>query len=102
MKKLMMLLGTMVLVSSVFAAEVVKEGEADGYKDKIKVKVTMDGDKITKIDVEHKDTPRLAKPAVEQVTKEIIEKQSTDVADVAGATYTSEGIRNAVKAATGK
>ena len=102
MKKLMLLIGTLVLATSVFTAEVVKEGEAEGYKDKITVKVTMDGDKITKIDVEHKDTPRIARPAVEQITKEIIEKQTADVEDVAGATYTSEGIKNAVKAALEK
>jgi uncharacterized protein with FMN-binding domain len=102
MKKLGILVGALVFVSSVFAAEVVKEGEAEGYKDQITVKVTMDGDKITKIDVAHKDTPRIARPAVEQITKEIIEKQTTDVENVAGATYTSEGIKNAVKAALEK
>lgn len=43
-----------------------------------------------------KDTKRIAEPAIEKLTSEIIAKQSVDVDDVAGATYTSQGFKEAV------
>ena len=57
----------------------------------VKVKVTMDGDKIAKIDVlSHSETSGISDPAFEQIPAAIIEKQSADVDVVAGATKTSK------------
>nr|WP_307776059.1 FMN-binding protein [uncultured Cetobacterium sp.] len=100
MKKI--LFGLAILSSFSFAAEV-KEGVGLGYADDIKVSVTMDGDKISKIEViQNSDTPGISNPAIEKLTAAVIEAQSTDVDVVAGATYTSEGFLEAVNVATGK
>lgn len=100
MKKL--LLTIFVVAASATAFADVKEGSAAGFKDDIKVQVEMNAGKITAIQSEHKDTKRIAGPAIEKLTKEIIEKQTTNVDDVAGATYSSKGFKQAVANATGK
>lgn len=57
----------------------------------IKVKVTMDGDKIAKIEVlSHNETAGIADPALEQIPEAIIAAQSTSVDAITGATKTSE------------
>lgn len=63
----------------------------------------MDGDRIKKIIViNHKDDPRIANTAINDVVPEIIMKQSLEVDSIAGATYTSQGIKEGVRAATEK
>ena len=63
----------------------------------IKVKVTMDGDKIAKIEVlSHNETAGLADPALEQIPEAIIAAQSTSVDAITGATKTSEALIAAV------
>lgn len=94
MKKLF--ISALLIVSSVVALAAL-EGVGFGYKDEIKVSVEKNGDKIVAIKVlEMKDTKRIAEPAIEKLTSEIIAKQSVDVDDVAGATYTSQGFKEAV------
>jgi len=84
------------LISQMAFAEV-KTGSGFGFKDKVKVSVETDGDKITNIVVvEHSDTEKYALPAFEALTAEIIEKQSLDVDDYAGASYSSLGFKEAV------
>ena len=101
MKKLFV--AAILVVSSVAAFAVAKEGVWFGYKDDIKVSVEVEGDKITAIKVlEMKETKRIAEPAIEKLTAAIIEKQSVEVDDVAGATYTSQGFKEAVKNALAK
>ncbi|MGL4652085.1 FMN-binding protein [Cetobacterium sp.] len=96
------LISMLVMLSTVALAEV-KEGTGLGYADDIKVAVTMDGDKIVAIEVkENSDTPGIANPAIEELTKKVIEAQSSQIDTVAGATYTSEGFLEAVNNATGK
>lgn len=91
------------IVLSVAALAASKEGVGVGYKDDIKVSVEVEGDKITAIKVlESKETRRIAEPAIAKLTEEIIAKQSTDVDDVAGATYTSQGFKEAVADALAK
>ena len=63
----------------------------------IKVKVTMDGDKIAKIEVlSHNETAGIADPALEQIPEAIIAAQSTSVDAITGATKTSEALIAAV------
>ena len=94
MKKLF--ISALLIVSSV-AALAASEGVGFGYKDEIKVSVEKNGDKIVAIKVlEMKDNKRIDEPAIEKLTSEIIAKQSVDVDDVAGATYTSQGFKEAV------
>lgn len=78
-------------------------GEADGFGGPIKVKVTMDGDKITKIDVlSHGDTPGICDKAFAAIPQAIIDAQSTQVDAAAGATFSSKGIMAAVEDALSK
>ena len=75
------------------------EGTGNGLFGPIKVSVTMEGGKITDIKIlEHRETAGISDPAFRYVPEDIIEKQSLDEVDtVAGATFTSEGIIEAVK-----
>ncbi len=78
-------------------------GEADGFGGPIKVKVTMDGDKIAKIDVlSHGETAGISDPAFNTIPQAIIDAQSTEVDVVANATYTSNGLMAAVQDALSK
>ena len=68
----------------------------------IKVKVTMDGDKIAKIDVlSHNETPGISDPAF-KLADTIIANNSTNVDAVTGATKTSEAFIAAVNDALAK
>lgn len=73
------------------------EGEASAYGPNLKVKVSVSGGKISDIEiVSHNETPGFYEKAFETVPSDIIQKQSTDVDTVSGATYSSVGIINAV------
>ena len=73
-------------------------GTADGFMGPITVSVTMDGDTITAVEVvSNSDTPEIAGAALEQIPAAIVAANSPDVDVVSGATYTSNGIINAVK-----
>ena len=73
-------------------------GEGEGFGGTIKVKVTVDGDKISKIEVlSHGETAGVSDPAFETIPDAIIQAQSTDVELASGASYSSQGIIDAVK-----
>ncbi|MBP7654215.1 FMN-binding protein [Candidatus Dependentiae bacterium] len=74
-------------------------GSSEGVKGLIKVKVTIDGNKITKIDIiESADGSYPAgKTALKIIPERIIEKQSFEIDAVSGATVTCKGIIEAVK-----
>ena len=73
-------------------------GTADGFMGPITVSVTMDGDTITAVEVvSNSETPEIAGGALEQIPAAIVAANSPDVDIVSGATYTSNGIINAVK-----
>ncbi len=74
-----------------------RTGSGFGFKGDVKVSVETKGEKIEKITVlEHQDTEKYALPAFEALTEEIIAKQSLDIDDYAGATYSSMGFKEAV------
>ena len=61
------------------------------------VKVTMEGGKITKVEiVKHNETPGISDPAREQLPDAIVKAGSTEVDNVSGATITSKAIKEAV------
>lgn len=63
----------------------------------VKVKVTMDGDKIAKIEVlSHNETPGVSDPAFAGIPEAIIAAQSTEVDVITGATKTSDALIAAV------
>ena len=75
-------------------------GKASAYNGNVEVKVTISGGKITAIDiVKTKDDEEYFFDAQKKVIPEILEKQSTDVDTVAGATTSGEGIAHAVQKA---
>lgn len=101
MKKLIVAIAALTLGTALMANTTTGSGE--GYNGDILVEVTREGDKITAVEVvDHSDTPGIAKRAISRVTGAIIEAQSTEVDTVAGATYTSEGIIQAVEDALSK
>jgi urocanate reductase len=76
------------------------EGKGKGFFSEVWVRVTMDGKEIKNIIVtKHGDTPEIVKIAINNLIPEIILNQSLEVDTVAGATYTSKGIKEAVREA---
>jgi len=72
-------------------------GVGEGFRDKIYVDVTIENDVITNVEVtQHQDDRKWYNRAYDTIRNRILDSQSTDVDLVSGATYTSEGIRDAV------
>ena len=77
-------------------------GEAEGYGGPLKVRVTMNGEDITKVEItEHSETPGVGTRAIEALPSAIEEADSIDVDSVSGATITSQAIKQAVSQAMG-
>ncbi len=74
-------------------------GTADGFEGAITVSVTVQDDVITAISVVSTvdDEPYLT--LGKEIISRILSAQSTDVDTVSGATFSSTGIKNAVKSA---
>ena len=78
-------------------------GEANGFGGPVKVKVTMDGNKIANIEVlSHTETAGVSDPAFNTIPAAILEAQSTQVDAVSGATVSSKAIMAAVEDALSK
>ena len=75
-------------------------GEAQGMKGPVKVQVEVAEGKIANVEVvEQTETEGISDPALEQIPALIVEKNSTDIDAVAGATITSDAIKEAVNKA---
>lgn len=75
-------------------------GAALGKQDPVTVEVTITGGRIVKVEVlQHGDTPVLSDAAFELLPDEFVEAQSTKVDVVTGATLSSHGMIDAVRAA---
>ena len=73
-------------------------GTSSTSRGEMKVKVTMDGDKIAKIEIlENSETPGICDNAFNTIPQAIIDAQSAEVDAVAGATESSNAIMEAVK-----
>lgn len=71
-------------------------GEAQGMNP-LKVSVTVTDGKIADVEVtEHDETPGFYEPAIEEIPSAIVNKNSTEVDAVSGATVTSNAIKDAV------
>ncbi len=78
-------------------------GQSKTERGTVKVKVTMDGDKIAKVEVvEHHETDGIADAALEQIPAAIVEKNSATVDALSGSTQTSNAIMEAVADALSK
>lgn len=79
------------------------EGTGSGFMGDVKLSVAIDGDRIDSINiVSHSETEGISDPAFAEVIPAIVEEQGLNVDNIAGATYTSEAIKEAVKDAAGK
>ena len=74
-------------------------GSAEGFKSTIAVAVTVRDGKIAQIQVVSEDDDAAYFKFGSKVIERIIDKQRVDIDGVTGATYSSEGIRDAVAAA---
>ena len=75
------------------------QGVARGHNADIKVSVAISDDKINEVKVtDHQETALLSDNALNLIPQKIIANQSTEVDAVTGATFTSKGITNAVRA----
>ena len=79
------------------------QGTAEGMHGELSVNVIIDGGKITKIDMlTQNETAGLGDVAVEKVSQEIIDTQSTEVDTVSGASESSNTTITAVNDALEK
>ncbi|MFN2363866.1 MAG: RnfABCDGE type electron transport complex subunit D, partial [Halarsenatibacteraceae bacterium] len=77
-------------------------GYGEGYKDQIEVEVDVVDGQISDIKVlEHSDTPDIAESAFEKLRELVIDRQTTSVDSITGATNSSEGFLKAVEDALG-
>lgn len=81
--------------------EVVGIGEGFHGPITVKMRVKKDGEKYKILDVivEHKDSPEIAGPIVEELKRRILSKQTPDVDGYAGSSYTSRGVLQGAKKA---
>jgi len=73
-------------------------GKAKGYKGPIEVEVVVKDGKIAEVKI-GKNTEDRPKTALKEIPDRIVKAQSVEVDSVAGATYTSNGVKKAVAAA---
>lgn len=72
-------------------------GAAQGHNGILKVSVTLEGEKITAVEViEEEETPGIAGPALEEIPAAIVAANSAEVDVISGATVTCEAIMYAV------
>lgn len=88
---------TFVVSLDIHAQTLVSTGIAKGYNGEITLKTEIKEDKIINITVEkHKETKGVGDIAIPKISKKIIDKQSLDVDNIAGATITSKAVISAV------
>ena len=103
MKKIVALfLAVIMLLSSAALAEVMTAGtyqaSAQGYHGSIVLKVTVDADKITGIEVvEQSETEGIGAAALPMLVEAVLANQTIGVDAVTGATITSDGFKAAMK-----
>ena len=72
-------------------------GVGAGIADGLTVKVTVEGDKMTAIEIlVHNETKGISDTALVKVPEMILEAQSVEVDNISGATRTCDGVKAAV------
>ncbi len=99
MKRIISLLMCLAMLCTCAMAETF-EGVGAGFGGEIKVAATVEGGKLTAVEVlSHTETPGISDPAFAKIPAAIIENQSVAVDTVAGCTFSSKGLIEAVTAA---
>lgn len=79
------------------------KGKADGFGGTIEVEVVVEKGNISKINIVSADgEDKSYLDMAEKICDDIISAQTSDVDTISGATFSSTGIKNAVKQAIGK
>lgn len=77
--------------------------QARGMAGFVKTKLEISNNKITLVNLDlSTETPQYAQKAKSKLENEVLAKQSADVDAVSGATFTSNGVKEAVKDALKK
>ncbi|MBE5803593.1 MAG: FMN-binding protein [Clostridiales bacterium] len=80
-----------------------RTGEAQGYGGTLKVRVTMDGEKLGRVEVtQHNETQGVGTRAIDALPDAMASAGTWDVDAVSGATVTSNALREAVRMALGE
>lgn len=91
------------MMASCAASADERVGEAQGYGGTLKVRVTVDGEKLTKVEVtDHHETQGVGTRAIDALPEAMASAGTWDVDTVSGATVTSNAIKNAVRMALGE
>ena len=99
MKRIICLVMVLAMLCSAAMAETF-EGVGKGFGGEIKVAATIEGGKLTAVEVlSHGETAGISDPAFAKIPAAIIENQTVAVDTVAGCTFTSKGLIEAVTAA---
>jgi len=73
------------------------QGEGQGFGGKTRVEVEVKGGRLVEVRVvEHHDTAGVSDVAIDRIPKKMVEEQRVDVDTVSGATFSSQGIIEAV------
>lgn len=101
--KLCLCLLSACLLAACSASADERVGEAQGYGGTLKVRVTVDGDKLTKVEVtSHHETQGVGTRAIDALPEAMASAGTWDVDTVSGATVTSNAIKDAVRMALGE
>ncbi|MBL1072207.1 FMN-binding protein [Lactobacillus kitasatonis] len=77
--------------------------QARGMAGFVKTKLEISNNKITSVNLDlYTETPQYAQKAKSKLENEVLAKQSADIYAVSGATFTSNGVKEAVKDALKK
>lgn len=102
MKMLLCLLLACMLAGCTASADE-RTGEAQGYGGTLKVRVTVDGEKISKVEVtQHSETQGVGTRAIDTMPDAMASAGTWDVDAVSGATVTSNALKEAVRMALGE
>ena len=102
MKMLLCLLLACMLAGCTASADE-RMGEAQGYGGTLKVRVTVDGEKISKVEVtQHSETQGVGTRAIDTMPDAMVSAGTWDVDAVSGATVTSNALKEAVRMALGE
>ena len=73
------------------------EGSSEGHEGIIRVKVETDENKIISIEIlEEYEMPEISIHVYDQIIKKVIKRNKADINTISGATYTSEGLIEAI------
>ncbi len=88
--------GEVIVVDQTYSAT------AEGFAGEMTVTIGVADGEIVSVSVDHSDTPDYAKPAIDELTDQLIARQEADLDVVSGATGTSRGFIEAARQAVEK